>query len=239
MTIDESRIVHLEGAANFRDLGGLPTRGGGVVRRGRVFRSDVLFRLTDSDSIALSALGIRTVVDLRSRGEVEQYPASPLQAAGLRHFNVPIAADKPSATGSVIEDYLLLLRDAREGFREIFGHLAQDHYPLVMHCFAGKDRTGLTCALVLGALDVPDEVIAADYAFSEQHMARLMHLHQRADEVPATGVLPVWLSATSATMLATLHAISAEWGSVRGYLESIGVSAAELEQIAETLVKRE
>jgi protein tyrosine/serine phosphatase len=203
-----------------------------------MFRSDVLYRLTGNDSLALSALGIRTVIDLRSTGEVNHYPESPLKLAGLQHFNVPITTDEASATGSLAEDYLLLLRNAHEGFREVFGHLANDHFPLVMNCFAGKDRTGLTCALVLGALGVPDDVIAADYAFSEQHMARLMHIHRRPEVLLAEpGVLPTWLAATSETMVETLHAISAEWGSVHGYLESIGIPAEELRRICEALVE--
>ncbi|MGI8485360.1 MAG: tyrosine-protein phosphatase, partial [Thermomicrobiales bacterium] len=106
MTIQESRILQLEGAANFRDLGGLPTSDGGRVRRGRIFRSGVLYRLTESDTVALRPLGIRTVIDLRSPDEVRNYPESPLKVAGLQHFNVPIVADVYSVTGSIPEDYL-------------------------------------------------------------------------------------------------------------------------------------
>ena len=238
MTIHESRIHQLEGAANFRDLGGLPTSDGGFVRRGRIFRSDVLYRLTESDTIALRPLGIRTVIDLRSRDEVRHYPESPLKVAGLQHFNVPIVSEIYSATGSIAEDYLLLLRNAGEGFRALFGHLANNRYPLVINCFAGKDRTGLTSALILGALGVPNDEIVADYALSERHMVRLLHIHRRSDEAPAdSGILPSWLAASSATMEATLHAISEEWGSVRGYLESIGIPAGELRQISDALVE--
>lgn len=102
MTIHESRILQLEGAANFRDLGGLPTSDGGFVRRGRIFRSDVLYRLTERDTIALRPLGIRTVIDLRARDEVDYYPESPLKVAGLQHFNVPIVADASMVAGSLI-----------------------------------------------------------------------------------------------------------------------------------------
>jgi protein-tyrosine phosphatase len=185
----------------------------------------------------MRALGIRTVIDLRSLREITNYPESLLKIAGLRHFNVPIVTDESMDTRSPAEDYRLLLRDAHEGFHAIFSHLANDHYPLVINCFAGKDRTGLTSALILGALGVPDDVIVADYAFSEQHMVRLMDLHERTDEVPTTGVLPAWLGAAAGTMEATLHTISEEWGSVHGYLESIGISEVTLQQIREALVE--
>jgi protein-tyrosine phosphatase len=238
MTTHESRILQLEGAANFRDLGGLPASDEGFVRRGRIFRSDVLFRLTESDTIALRQLGLRTVIDLRSRGEVSHYPEGPLKIAGLQHFNVPVETDTYSETESMVEDYLLLLRNAGAGFRVIFGHLANDHYPLVINCFAGKDRTGLTSVLILGALGVPNDEIVADYALSEQHMLRLMQIHGRTDDAMVeSDALPTWLAATSATMEATLHAISEEWGSVGGYLESIGIPAEELRKIRDALVE--
>jgi len=236
-TIHESRILQLEGAANFRDLGGLPTSDGGLVRRGRIFRSDVLYRLTEGDTIALRRLGIRTVIDLRSRDEVRRYPQSSVKVAGLHHVNVPIGVDAYSATESLTEDYMLLLRGAGTGFREIFGHLAKVHSPLVINCFAGKDRTGLTSALILGSLGVPDDVIVADYTLSESNMWRLMDIHRSTIAAPVeSGLLPTWLAATSATMDATLHAISEEWGSVRRYVESIGVPAEELRQIRDALV---
>jgi len=238
MTSSESRILVLEGAANFRDLGGLPTADGRVVRRGRIFRSDVLYRLTNNDTIVLRALGIRTVIDLRSLDEVRHYPKSPLAAIGLQHFNVPIVTDELSITESLVDDYVLLLRNVREGFRRIFGHLARDHYPLVINCFAGKDRTGITSALILGALGVPDGEIVADYALSEQHMSRLMSIHRASDDAPAgPATLPPWLVATSATMDATLSTIATEWGSVRGYLEAIGVTADDLQRIVDSLVE--
>ncbi|MGI8484436.1 MAG: tyrosine-protein phosphatase, partial [Thermomicrobiales bacterium] len=170
--------------------------------------------------------------------EVRNYPESPLKVAGLQHFNVPIVADVYSVTGSIPEDYLILLHNAHEGFRVVFGHLANDHYPLVINCFAGKDRTGLTSALILGALGVTDDEIVADYALSEQYMLHHMHIHRTPDGASTgSGYLPDWLKATSATMEATLHAISEEWGSVRGYLESIGIPAEELRQISDALVE--
>ena len=238
MTLDESRILQLEGVVNFRDLGGLPTSDGRTVRRGRIFRSDVFYRLTLGDTIALRPLGIRTVIDLRSRDEVRKYPQSSLETAGIQQVNVPLIPDTHVVADTMLDDYLLVLRNAGEGFRAIFGLLSRDVYPMVINCFAGKDRRGLASALILGALGTPNDVIVADYALSEQHMERHLNLHRASDDAPAhSGLLPPWLVATPATMDMTLNAISDEWGSVRGYLKAIGVSTDELRTISNALVE--
>jgi protein-tyrosine phosphatase len=238
MTIDASRIHQLEGAANFRDLGGLPTTDGQTVRRGRIFRSDVLYRLTENDMTVLDPLGIRTVIDLRSHDEVRKYGESRLKAAGLQHFNVPIVDVEldPTIEASLVDQYVALLRNVADGFRSIFGHLASDHYPLVINCFAGKDRTGITSALILGSLGVPDHEIVADYALSGQNMLRLLQLHPQPG-IDLADIPPSWLVADAATMELFLAAIEAEWGSVRGYLTAIGVTDDELHRIATTLLE--
>lgn len=238
VTTDEARILYLEGAVNVRDLGGLSAVDGQMVRRGQIYRSDVLYRLTAADGEKLQALGIQTVIDLRSRGEVEHYPVSPLVAAGVRHINIPLVLDPPVACATMLEDYLLLLRHTGKAFREIFDHLARDLYPVVINCFAGKDRTGLASALILGALGVSDETIVADYALSERHMARHLDLHRASDDTPDhTGALPDWLAATPETMAMTLSVITKDWGSVRGYLRAIGVTDHDLQQICAVLLE--
>lgn len=128
----------------------------------------------------------------------------------------------------------------REGFRTIFSHLAVDPFPLVINCFAGKDRTGLTSALILGALGVPESEIVADYALSERHMSRLMQIHSVQEKVSVTpDSLPSWLAATPEILEATLHAIADEWGSVPEYLAAIGIPAEELRLITDALVEYE
>jgi protein-tyrosine phosphatase len=236
MTIDASRIHQLEGAANFRDLGGLPTSDGRIVRRGHIFRSDVLYKLTENDMLVLQPLGIRTVIDLRSHDEVRKSAQSRLRAAGLQHFHVPIVdVTEPGADNSLVDQYVQLLRNVGDGFRSIFGHLAQDHYPIVVNCFAGKDRTGITSALILGALGVPEGEIVADYALSGQNMLRLLHLHPQPGVDPAD-IPPSWIAVDAVIMERFLAAITAEWGSVHGYLTSIGVTHDEITHIQETLI---
>jgi protein-tyrosine phosphatase len=238
MDIDDSRMHVLEGAANFRDLGGFPTADGRQVRRGRLFRSDVLYRLTDADMEALRALGIRTVIDLRSEREVRTYGIGPLDTPDIRHVNVPLVDDATAETATLADVSIGLLRHLPDAFRSIVGHLAEGPFPLVLTCFAGKDRTGIASALILGALGVSRRDIVADYALSERHMARLMGLHATSNPDYVRGdPLPDWLLATPATMEAILTAIDEEWGSIRGYLASIGVPSDELDRFAGALIE--
>jgi protein-tyrosine phosphatase len=236
----QPRVVTLQGAANFRDLGGLTTGDGRLVRRGRIFRSDVLYKLTDEDMVVLNPLGIRTVIDLRSDHEVRNYAESPLKRAGLQHFHVPITdvTVDPAVEVSLVDQYIGMLRRIREGFGAVFGHLAHDHYPLVINCFAGKDRTGITSALILGAVGVPAAEIAADYALSGENMRRLIQIHRATNvDFAELEIPPQWLEANPDTMLGMLGAIDEEWGSVRGYLEAIGVTQGEIERIAGLLIE--
>lgn len=182
-------------------------------------------------------LGIRTFIDLRSPREVQSYPESPLERAGLLHINVPIVTDVTMGVGSPADDYPILLRTAGENCREVFCHLARDRYPVAISCFAGKDRTSLTSALILGALGVSGDLIVADDTLSERHMARLPAIHRGLNAgAPEEGPLPAWLAATPATMETMLQAIVDEWGSVGCYLASIGVTTQEVRNIRAALV---
>lgn len=217
VTVDASRIIHLDGAVNIRDLGGLSTSDGRTVRRGRIFRSDGLYRLTPGDVIALRSLGIRTVIDLRSRREVEHYPQSALIAAGIRHTNVPVVVDPPVAAPRCWRTISCFsaMPERHSGRSSNTWHVMC--IPSSSTAFAGKDRTGLASALILGALGVPDDVIVADYALSERHMVRHLNLHRASDDVPDhTGPLPDWLVAEPVTMAMTLGAMADAWGRYAG-----------------------
>lgn len=228
MDSDIDRSIYLEGAANFRDLGGYPTASGAIVRRGRIFRSDAMHRLTTNDVTRLGALGISTLIDLRSEGEVARTVASPLVATGVRHRNIPVfdidaEPDDRLATVTLAEMYTSMLRNCGPAFLDVFGALAEAAtYPAVIHCAAGKDRTGITSALVLGSLGVEDEAIIADYAMTDVNVARIIVLGGDAYYDPPDSPSPQ-MRAYPETMTAFLAAIATEWGSIPGYLARIGV----------------
>jgi protein-tyrosine phosphatase len=177
--MERERLITLEGAVNFRDLGGYPA-GGGMRTRWRVlFRADGLGDLTEADLDVLRALGIRTVVDLRSGDELERgrYDVDAHPVA-FHHFPIierlPDPEEFDRRPGLLGSQYQEMLRDAGAQIVAALEVLADpDALPAVFHCTAGKDRTGVLSAMVLSLLGVDDQVVVADYALSGTAMTRL------------------------------------------------------------------
>ena len=199
MRIVETASIGLEGAPNFRDLGGLTAADGRAVRRGRVFRSGHLARLTEPDLVALE--GIRTVVDFRSRTGIEIFGPDRLPD-GVRYVSLPIgqtydpamraamAAGRFSELPGLVEGNRALIRDHAAEFGRLMLLIADaSALPLVFHCIGGKDRTGVAAALLLSMLGVPWPTVRADYLASNVYFApsidaRLARLEERAGGSP-------------------------------------------------------
>lgn len=174
------RRLPLEGASNFRDLGGYETEDGRRVRWRKVFRSGALDRLTEADLAALQAIGLRTICDLRHEDEQTLYPTRlPREAAPTIH-SLPIrprvrggyrerieSGDDDAGTLALhymTEAYRCYVRDHAEAYKGLMHRLADEaNHPLVFHCAAGKDRTGFGAALILMTLGVPEDAIYEDY----------------------------------------------------------------------------
>lgn len=175
--------ITLEGAPNFRDLGGYRTSGGYTVRTGRVFRSGHLAQLTDRDLHTFASLGIRTVVDFRPRAEQDMFGVDRLPP-DVDYTEIPIGDPAAASAWSravaqgdftslpdLREANRLLLRNHSTEFRRLFALvLDTDRHPLVFHCIGGKDRTGLGAALVLTALGVPWATVIQDYLRSNDRI---------------------------------------------------------------------
>jgi protein-tyrosine phosphatase len=177
------RLVTLEGARNVRDVGGYTTAHGPTVRWGLVYRADSLDACSDADHALLADLGIRTVCDLRRPGEgVETAPRFLRDGRYLR-----LAMDGEASQGYsmvervltgevrsldvawVVDVYAQLAEAYADHFGAILRLIGRGEVPLLFHCAAGKDRTGLTAALLLHALGVPDDVVFDDYALSDTY----------------------------------------------------------------------
>jgi protein-tyrosine phosphatase len=240
-TVD--RELLLEGSVNFRDLGGLTARTGAVVRAGRLFRSDALARLTSADLERLAGLRISTLIDLRTVDEITRTGPSPLLNHGAAHLHLSILDgdvttreyDPDRTLGALYEE---MLRTAGRRFRAIFETLAEpERLPAVVHCTAGKDRTGVTVALVLRLLGIPDELIVADYAITDRNIARLIESRRRAGQpISSVRVPEQFMRAVPETMETFLATIDDTWGSVDSYLDFIAVSPATRTAIRENLL---
>jgi protein-tyrosine phosphatase len=181
------RRVPFEGVQNFRDLGGYPTASGGHVRWGMVFRADALHGLTEADVRIYDALGCRTVYDLRSDVERAERP-NPVASTHLSLIGrlTEDASGLPKSTSTSVTgaDGERVLRDLYVGLLtnracEIGSILTamseQAALPVVFHCHAGKDRTGVVAAVLLDALGVDRETVLEDYELTTSYRKREHH----------------------------------------------------------------
>lgn len=235
----------LEGSVNFRDLGGLETRDGHAVRRGTFFRSDALARLTEADLEQLRELGIATMVDLRTDDELRRYGVSPLREHGVRHVHLPLLeqTNEPEEFEpdlSLGDLYIRMLERASARVRMLFEAFADaGNLPAVVHCTAGKDRTGLTVALVLQLLGVDESSIVADYAMTDRNMARLIESRREEGQPISQVQVPEhYMRAVPETMEYFLATLDERWGSVHGYLDEIGVDVTTRDAVRANLLER-
>lgn len=242
-----ARLVPLEGCLNFRDLGGYPTADGRTLKWGRIFRSDALHRLTAPDVEHLrDRLGVTTVIDLRSTGELRAEGRGALEAEPLAFHHLPLFDGETARASSwsteltLADRYFLLCKVAGEPIARVVTALAESPGPAVYHCAAGKDRTGVISAVLLGLLDVPDDVIVADYVATQENLdAIIARLLETKGYQAMLSALPAdTLHAEGATMLEFLERMRAEFGSLRGYARAAGVSDAALQNLEARLLER-
>jgi protein-tyrosine phosphatase len=240
----DERLIPLDGCVNFRDLGGWRTSDGRRIRSGRLYRSDALQRLTDADVARLrDELNLRTLVDLRSSHEVAREGCGPLAAPPVEYHHLPFfdGPERDPGRGgfkNLADIYLAMMRFAREPIARALTALAASPGAAVFHCAAGKDRTGVLSAVVLGVAGVGEEDIVEDYAYTRHALPRILE-RLRASESYAyvfTELPPDTLHAEPATMEALLAAVRREWGSLRDYALWAGAGAGTLDALASGLV---
>jgi protein-tyrosine phosphatase len=237
MSAPLDRHLNLSGASNFRDLGGYPTSDGRTVRWRQIFRSNHLGHLTEDDAVMLRQLGVRSAFDFRGTEErtaavcgmpeitVHSLPVEPTVVAALRAI---VASGTPLSTDHAIavmrESYSGYVQNNTPRYRTLFAHLLEDSAPLVIHCTAGKDRTGFACALILHTLGVSKDTIAEDYLLTNRFYQRdPNHSTDLPDEIRQ-----VLGSVREAFLAAAFEAIDADYGDLETYLrEGLGLGKAE------------
>jgi protein-tyrosine phosphatase len=252
--VNEKRFVKLDGAYNFRDLGGYSTQDGRSLPWGMFFRSDELSEISDTDLVTLQNLHLRTIVDLRSPREIKS--KGNRLPVGSRYRQIQIYKREPimdylwvvlfrrhllaQALGG---NYIRMVETRALAFGEALRFLTQpDNYPIVYHCSAGKDRTGILSALTLSVLGVAEETIIADYTLSnlgfDHYFAefiaegRLDRWQIPYEEFQAFFIVhPEW-------MRNLLTYLDKRYGSVENYLlQKAGLTQEELESIRENLLE--
>jgi protein-tyrosine phosphatase len=252
----DRRLVTLQGGTNVRDLGGCRTADGGLVRWGLVFRSAALHRLTALDVATLERLGLRVVYDLRSDEERDRAPS--ILPDGVRCDHLPIggtAAKTKDLTdlilagklGDIPPDFLLQIYDAMaEAAAPTFGRLLtrlaeRDGTPALVHCTAGKDRTGMSAAFLLSVLGVDDAAILDDYELSTVHYTepQIARLQPRLDEAGIDADrYRATFGAPRHAMASLLITLRERYGSVEAYLqEEAGVAPEVFTDLRSRLVE--
>jgi protein-tyrosine phosphatase len=273
------RLVALEGAFNFRDLGGYPSRDGRSTRWGRLFRSDTLHELTAEDVEILRGLGLVTVVDLRTPRELARTGRGRLEPEKIDFHHLSVLGDAAPAMGEstnregggageggdgrrddgqpegedpgeaiaapapVGEDlsaryrwYLDVGRESLAAALQLIGDPAR--LPLVFHCAAGKDRTGVLAALVLDLVGVDHNDIVEDYLITAGRMELILGrfrsdptLAERLARVP-----PATYGVEAVTMRSFLEGLHLEFGGARAWATDAGVPTTILDRIPELLL---
>jgi len=256
--ITAERFVYVQGTANLRDIGGYLTQDGQRVRWGKVFRSGALTGVMQTDLTPLEALGLKIVCDLRSHEEVAEMPDRLPQNPLPQYIQLPLETednprerlrailfDKKRLEKIKLEIYTRLLIDNNAPrFGDTLRYLSnRENLPALIHCTAGKDRTGIAIALLLVLLGVPEDVVIADYTLSNIYYEDFKAFAQKALKplrllrIKAEDLYPL-LIADDKTLHTALEHIRRNYGTVESYLVTkAGLSKEEFSQLRINLLE--
>ena len=252
----------LQGADNFRSLKGMPTGCGRRIGNHHLMRAEQLHRLTAEDWQTLQRIGLKTVCDLRSAGERERYPnCVPESAIAQLHLEVlgdvradpriaAMFAENPTEEGArnmMLEVYRQLPQLLAPLLPALFELFSTRHASVLIHCAAGKDRTGVAVMLLLHALGVAPELVMADYLLSARRYSQLEVERQQATsitvnhlvgQVVSEAALDAVLDARPEYLNAAYAGIDADYGGLDSYLQRFsGLSQQGLQALRNSLLE--
>lgn len=185
--VTHERVIHLDGTTNTRDIGGYPTSGLRTIEWGRIYRSDNLSRLTESDFRRLEEMGLKTVVDLRTDREHDQSPTVWQGDRPPRFFHFPIGDShndwfnaqrrmmkqnrftEEEARAHMMAGYRMIADEGADSFAKLMDLvLDESNWPILIHCTAGKDRAGVAVALIQEAVGVDRETIMQEFLLTNE-----------------------------------------------------------------------
>lgn len=241
--VSHDRWLALEGTFNVRDAGGYPTRGGRLIRPRTLLRGDSLHQLTGPSMSALHELGPRTIIDLRGEAEVGLWPNVFRASSIIAYHHIPLPNTLLLHAGApppLDEIYQAMLEQGRPALRHILTLLADPSaWPALVHCTAGKDRTGVVIALLLGVAGASEETIVADYALTARSLT-----DDRFEAARLAAECHGFAWATSPELLAcrpeTMRAMLAylqQSGGIEGYVRHLGLGDQQIRQLRDALVE--
>lgn len=232
-----------EGCFNFRDIGGYPAADGRVIRWGRYFRAGRQDRMTGQDLKQVKELGIKTQIDLRRPDEARDQGRGPLEGLGASYHNIAVIPEGGSDqlsklvgdTGISGKRYLGYLNFGPDSWNRMFKLFAESgNHPVLVHCTAGKDRTGVTTAFLLSILGVERAIIEADYVLTNRDVPRQVTFVENSIGLPEGMTHESLTRAAGVPEDAIgdfLDGVDENYGGALSYLRSIGIS----EEIQETI----
>lgn len=259
------RIIELEGQDNFRDLGMYSTINGETVKKGKIYRSGTLSRITEQDKAVIEELGIKTVVNFLTEEEIAKRGDDKLPA-NTKSVYLPISGDNDEAS-TVLKArqsgdfskvptelnyniHKLLPEVGKDSYSQLFKLLADSsNYPVLIHCSHGVHRTGTAAALLLSLLDVPWSVVETDYLLSNEcrQIESQMRIHQ-LDSIAKQNFdtldyeknrenIEAFYILQGDYILGTKKYIEETYGSFDNYFEHLGLSEKEILEIKKILIE--
>lgn len=256
MTVSATPFI--SGIINLRDVGGYPTAEGGLVAKGRLYRSGQLNFEDEAGRAAFASLGVTTVFDLRSLDECQARPDC--VPAGISHVHLdvladhqtslaahlvdlyknPVAANELLRSGTIQQHYLdtytqmVVSAAACAAYRQMFMQIADQKEPALFHCTAGKDRTGWAAAALLTLLGVPQQIVLEDYLLSAEPVVAWFQPY--LDRFAASGgdqeLLKPVFSVEPAYLAASMRQVEQSFGSMQGYFHiGLGLSEAVIQRL--------
>ena len=241
------RHIPLNGASNFRDLGGYKGHQGRSVKWRKIFRSDHLAALDDHDLKQLQNIGVRRAFDFRGvhESQAQSYAWPNIQRHSLsieptvvQRLQAQHLTGKPLTAADALDAMQTTYRDFVKAdshrFAELFDHLLATPDPLLFHCTAGKDRTGLAAALILSALGVSEDDIWKDYLLTNQLYKR----NSTGAIALSPDVLKIVWEVQESFLQASLDVIHQEHGGMHNYLtQKLKLSPAALQKLQTTYLE--